>query len=453
MRKRRKSAGKWGILIMLGVMIVLVVGCSAGVALGLTALGPADGKKAPSEEVLSGGGTLNEETPGKNEEAPGKNETEGETAEYVPGKDVAGIKPGAHTDGNSSGEKPASETGGGSSGEKPASGTGGGSSGEKPANGTGGNSSGEKPANGTGGGSSGEKPANGTGGNSSGEKPANGTGGGSSGEKPASGTGGGSSGEKPANGTGGNSSGEKPASETGGNSSGEKPASGTGGNSSGEKPASGTSGKPSGEGTAGKPGGQDGKSHQTGGKIALTFDDGPDTRYTTAILDILKEKDVKATFFVVGTQVKKYPDVLKRIVEEGHAIGNHTQSHKDLSKLTKSQIVKEIDEADAAIEDVLGYKPEMFRAPYGALSETLKKTLKEKDRKLVGWTVDTRDWAGTSINDMREVIRKGSKPNGIILMHSFGGKHIANTVEMLPQVIDDLRELGFTFVTADELVE
>lgn len=367
MRKSRKRAGKWGILIMLGVMIVLVVGCSAGVALGLSALGPGDGKKAPTEEVLSGGGTLNEE-------APGKNETAGETAEYVPGKDVAGIKPGAHTDGDSSGEKPASETGGDSSGEKPASET------------------------------------------------------------------------------GGNSSGEKPVSETGGNSSGEKPASETGGNSSGEEPAGGTSGKPSGEGTAGKPSaGQDDKSHQTGGKIALTFDDGPDIRYTTAILDILKEKDVKATFFVVGTQVKKYPDVLKRIVEEGHAIGNHTQSHKDLSKLTKDQIVKEIDEADAAIEDVLGYKPDLFRAPYGALSETLKKTLKDKDRKLVGWTVDTRDWAGTSIKDMREVISKGSKPNGIILMHSFGGKHIANTVEMLPDVIDDLRKLGYTFVTADEL--
>ncbi|OBR65765.1 hypothetical protein A7K91_14055 [Paenibacillus oryzae] len=187
--------------------------------------------------------------------------------------------------------------------------------------------------------------------------------------------------------------------------------------------------------------------------MALTFDDGPDTRYTTAILDILKEKNVKATFFVVGTQVKKYPDVLKRIVEEGHAIGNHSQNHKDLSKLTKEQIAKEIDQADAAIEDVLGYKPELFRAPYGALSQTLKKTLKEKDRKLVGWTVDTRDWAGTSIKDMREVISNNSKPNGIILMHSFGGKHIANTVKMLPDVIDDLTKQGYTFVTADELVE
>jgi peptidoglycan/xylan/chitin deacetylase (PgdA/CDA1 family) len=362
MRKSRKRAGKWGILLMLGVMIVLVVGCSAGVALGLSALGPVDGKKAPAEEVLSGGGTLNEEEPGKQVEAPGKNETAGETAEYVPGKDVAGIKPGAHTDGNSSGEKPSSETSG----------------------------------------------------------------------KPTV---------------------EKPSSETGGKPAVEKPTGESSGKPSSEKPAGGTSNKPPGSATAEKPGSAGNKPQQTGGKIALTFDDGPDTRYTTAILDILKEKNVKATFFVVGSQVKKYPDVLKRIVEEGHAIGNHSQNHKDLSKLTKEQIAKEIDLADAAIEDVLGYKPELFRAPYGALSQSLKKTLKEKDRKLVGWTVDTRDWAGTSIKDMRKVISNGSKPNGIILMHSFGGKHIANTVKMLPDVIDDLTKQGYTFVTADELVE
>lgn len=375
MRKSRKRAGKWGILLMLGVMIVLVVGCSAGVALGLSALGPGDGKKAPAEEVLSGGGTLNEEVPGKHGEAPGKNETAGETAEYVPGKDVAGIKPGAHTDGNSSGEKPVSGTNG----------------------------------------------------------------------KPAV--------EKPSSETGGKPTVEKPAGEASGNPSSEKPASEAGGDASSEKPAGGTSSKPPGSATAEKPGSAGNKPQQTGGKIALTFDDGPDTRYTTAILDILKEKNVKATFFVVGSQVKKYPDVLKRIVEEGHAIGNHSQNHKDLSKLTKEQIAKEIDLADAAIEDVLGYKPELFRAPYGALSQSLKKTLKEKDRKLVGWTVDTRDWAGTSIKDMRKVISNGSKPNGIILMHSFGGKHIANTVKMLPDVIDDLTKQGYTFVTADELVE
>lgn len=185
--------------------------------------------------------------------------------------------------------------------------------------------------------------------------------------------------------------------------------------------------------------------------VALTFDDGPDTRYTTAILDILKEKDVKATFFVVGLQVSKNPDILKRIVDEGHAIGNHTNNHKDMSKLKKEEILEELTTADAAIKKAVGYTPTMFRAPYGAVSDTLKNVLKANDRELVGWSVDTRDWAGTSAADMRKMIKKETKPGGIILMHCFGSKHIKNTVQALPGVIDDLVEMGYSFVTADQL--
>lgn len=184
--------------------------------------------------------------------------------------------------------------------------------------------------------------------------------------------------------------------------------------------------------------------------IALTFDDGPDKRYTTDILDILKDKGVKATFFVVGQQVAKNPEVLQRIVDEGHAIGNHTYNHKDLSKLTKQQIIEEVKTGDAVIKKAVGFTPIMFRAPYGAVSDTLKDLLKANNRELVGWNIDTRDWAGTSASDIRKMIKKEAKPNGIILMHSFGGKHIKNTVQALPGVIDDLEEMGYTFVFADQ---
>ncbi|WP_246096646.1 polysaccharide deacetylase family protein [Paenibacillus sinopodophylli] len=186
--------------------------------------------------------------------------------------------------------------------------------------------------------------------------------------------------------------------------------------------------------------------------IALTFDDGPDQRYTNDILDILKEKGVKATFFVVGQQVKKNPEVLQRIVEEGHSIGNHTYNHKDLSKLNKQQIIQEIKTTDAIIKKTVGYTPVMVRAPYGAVSDTLKVLLKASKRDLVSWNIDTRDWAGTSAADMSKMIKKEAKPNGIILMHSFGSKNIKNTVQALPGIIDDLVDMGYTLVTADQIV-
>lgn len=185
--------------------------------------------------------------------------------------------------------------------------------------------------------------------------------------------------------------------------------------------------------------------------IALTFDDGPDTRYTVQILDILKQKGVKATFFVVGTQAGKYPEIMKRIVDEGHAVGNHSNQHKDLSKLSEKGILGEITKADERIEEAVGFTPTLFRAPYGAVSDTLKKVLKKMKRELIGWNVDTRDWAGTSVSDMRKMIRNEAKPGGIILMHSFGGKHIKNTVEALPGIIDDLEAMGYSFVTAGKM--
>ncbi|WP_083682628.1 polysaccharide deacetylase family protein [Paenibacillus sp. FSL A5-0031] len=185
--------------------------------------------------------------------------------------------------------------------------------------------------------------------------------------------------------------------------------------------------------------------------IALTFDDGPDKRYTTDILDILKEKGVKATFFVVGQQVTKNPEVLQRIVDEGHAIGNHTNNHKDLSKLDEQGIIEQFKEADNAIKEAIGITPAMVRAPYGAVSDTVKALVKENHRELIGWNIDTRDWAGTSSSDMIKMIKKEAKPNGMILMHSFGSKHVKNTVHALPAIIDLLENMGYTLVTADQL--
>ncbi|WP_159888176.1 polysaccharide deacetylase family protein [Paenibacillus puerhi] len=188
-------------------------------------------------------------------------------------------------------------------------------------------------------------------------------------------------------------------------------------------------------------------------RAALTFDDGPDAKYTPAILDLLKEHQVKATFFVVGKQVDKHPDVLKRILDEGHAIGNHSLSHANFSKLTPKRMDEEIRETDRRIQQAAGVSTSMFRAPYGASPHDLKTYLKTTDRELVGWTVDTRDWAGTSPGDILTLIRDQTKPGGIILMHSFGGKggDLSNTLEALPLAIDYLHAEGYTLVTVPEL--
>ncbi|WP_254450172.1 polysaccharide deacetylase family protein [Cohnella herbarum] len=188
--------------------------------------------------------------------------------------------------------------------------------------------------------------------------------------------------------------------------------------------------------------------------IALTFDDGPDSKYTTQILDILAENDVKATFFVVGTQVGKYPEVAKRIVEEGHSIGNHSWSHSDLTKLSEKARNKEIDRTQQAIIEATGNTPHLLRAPYGAISKTVLNSIHGYDMKHVYWTVDTRDWAGTPVDEMHRNVMTNAGKGGIVLMHSFGGrKHaIEHTVKLLPSIIKDLKAKGYELVTVDELI-
>jgi len=186
--------------------------------------------------------------------------------------------------------------------------------------------------------------------------------------------------------------------------------------------------------------------------VALTFDDGPDQKYTVEILDILKEHKVKASFFLVGTQVKKYPEMVARIAKEGHSIGNHTYRHPDLASLDKRRIIQEVMWTDTLIQRATGYVPNLVRAPYGSVSAEVKSIMKDNKRELVGWTVDTRDWNGVSVAKMRQNINNNTKPGGIVLMHSFGSSHLKNTVELLPLIISDLQKKGYTIVTVDELL-
>lgn len=190
-------------------------------------------------------------------------------------------------------------------------------------------------------------------------------------------------------------------------------------------------------------------------KVALTFDDGPDDKYTPKILDILKSNQVKGTFFLVGEHVNRYPVIVKRIVLEGHAIGNHTWDHSDLTKQSKDKIFEEINKTDEAVKNAAGISPSLFRAPYGAVSTNVLAAAETTGHKTIGWSVDTLDWDGKSVSEILHNVRNETHPGAIILQHSAGGKggNLDHTLEALPQIIHYLKQKGYTFVTVPQLLQ
>ncbi|ANE48853.1 hypothetical protein SY83_10565 [Paenibacillus swuensis] len=188
--------------------------------------------------------------------------------------------------------------------------------------------------------------------------------------------------------------------------------------------------------------------------VALTFDDGPDGKYTSAVMDILDEYKVKGTFFVVGQQAIKFPEVIQRMKNEGHSIGNHTFSHVNMPKQSIEEMKEQITKTDEAIKDATGETPTLFRAPYGSANAQVKETVSQMSKTLVPWSVDTRDWAGTSVAGMMGHLKKEISPGGIVLMHSFGGKNgdLNNTLQALPLIIEYLQNNGYTLVTTEVLL-
>lgn len=189
-------------------------------------------------------------------------------------------------------------------------------------------------------------------------------------------------------------------------------------------------------------------------KIFITFDDGPNEPYTSQILDILKEFGAKASFFVCGKNVEYFPEITKRIVEEGHTIGNHTLSHSFLLT-TFGFLKKEIEKTEEIILKVTKVKTKFFRPPWGILNPQLKKYLKEKNYKVVFWDINTYDWLRPSIKFIERRIFKKIKPNSIILFHDGGGSKIrvdrSKTVEILSLMIEKLNKEGYKLTSLEKL--
>ncbi len=179
--------------------------------------------------------------------------------------------------------------------------------------------------------------------------------------------------------------------------------------------------------------------------VALTFDDGP-SKYTKKILDILKEEEACATFFIVGNKALFYKEELQRMIKEGSEIGNHSYSHKWLNRLSENEFKEEINKTQKVIEDITGFTPKVFRPTYGGYSDKLKTYT---DLNFILWNVDSEDWKVKNTNKILNNIFKSVKDESIILMHD----NHEYSVKALKEIIDNLKNDGYQFVTVSELLE
>ncbi len=195
----------------------------------------------------------------------------------------------------------------------------------------------------------------------------------------------------------------------------------------------------------------------TGGRIALTFDDGPAPPFTEQILDILGDRKVTATFFVCGKNAERYPETLRRIRDEGHTLGNHTYSHPFLYFRSRRFMAAEIDRTQEVVEKVLGQRPCCFRPPYGGRWTGLNSVLRQRGLPLVQWSDTGYDWK----LDAEAIIQKSVKNLGagsILLLHDGLEKRPpqpvdqSRTVRALPAIIDAARKAGLTFVPLTEFL-
>lgn len=191
-------------------------------------------------------------------------------------------------------------------------------------------------------------------------------------------------------------------------------------------------------------GGWDGPGTEEVGAVALTFDDGPNARYTEALLDGLKEREVRASFFLVGQCIEGNEDTVRRMAEEGHLIGVHCMEHRDLTREPEEEAVRQLMDTAAMIGAVTGRMPEYIRPPFGKWSSGLQEAV---PMETVLWSVDSLDW---KLQDTDRIVRrvlKDTEDGDIILMHD----EFQTSVEAAMEIIDNLLAKGYTFVTVDEL--
>lgn len=180
--------------------------------------------------------------------------------------------------------------------------------------------------------------------------------------------------------------------------------------------------------------------------VALTFDDGPSAETTPRLLDILYQKDVPSTFFMLGSMARNNPDLVKRAVSEGHEVASHTMYHQNLIRISASAIESDLAESKAVFNDILGHTPNFTRPPYGNFNNNVSKFV---GTPMILWSVDTLDWKNKATEPIVSTAMSQVHDGAIILMHDVH----PTSVDAVPVLIDSLRGAGYEFVTIPELIE
>ena len=187
----------------------------------------------------------------------------------------------------------------------------------------------------------------------------------------------------------------------------------------------------------------------SGNYIAMTYDDGPHPQNTPRLLDMLAKRNIKATFYVIGRSVNLHPGVLRRTVAEGHEIGNHSQTHRLLSKLGDTAVRKEMQQCQDAIVRAAGVRPRTMRPPYGGLLQRQRQLIHDEfGYPTILWSVDPLDWKRPGPSVVASRILSNTTAGGIVLAHDLHSQ----TVDAMPATLDGLLKRGFKFVTVSQLI-